>query len=124
MFHIMPSSTFPDYLLFRVSSQEYVFFCLFLHFLFDCLIVEFSMEKALSQTQQEADTHAHATQDAVSAKAAIHDQVKPIVDLAMHAANNVQDAILAAHAREPQEAVAKFVSEAQDALAHAKNLPH
>ena len=40
----------------------------------------------------------------------------------MHAVNNVQDAILAAHAQEPQEAVAKFVSEAQDALAHAKNL--
>ena len=43
MFHVMPSSTFPDYLLFSVSSQEYVFFCLFLHFLFDCLIVEFSL---------------------------------------------------------------------------------
>ena len=81
-----------------------------------------SMEKALSQTQQEADTHAHATQDAVSAKTASHDQVKPIVDLAMHAANNVQDAILAAKAQEPQEAVAKLVSEAQEALAHAKNL--
>ena len=62
-----------------------------------------SMEKALSQTQQEADTHACATQDAVSAKAAVHDQVKPIVDLAMHAANNVQDAILAAHSQEPQQ---------------------
>ena len=36
-----------------------------------------SMEKALSQTQQEADTHARAAQDAVSAKAAVHDQVKP-----------------------------------------------
>ena len=81
-----------------------------------------SMEKALSQTQQEADTHAHATQDAVSAKAAVHDQVKPIVDLAMYAANNVQDAILAAHAQEPQEAVAKLVGEAQKALALAKNL--
>ena len=81
-----------------------------------------SMEKALSQTQQEADTNAHAAQDAVSAKAAVHDQVKPIVDLTMHAANNVQDAILAAHAQEPQEAVAKLVSEAQEALAHAKNL--
>ena len=32
-----------------------------------------SMEKALSQTQQEADTHAHATQIAVSAKAAVHE---------------------------------------------------
>ena len=32
-----------------------------------------SMEKALSQTQQEADTHACATQDAVSARAAVHD---------------------------------------------------
>ena len=53
-----------------------------------------SMEKALSQTQQEANTHAHATQDAVSAKAAVHDQVKSIVDLAMHASNNVKDAIL------------------------------
>ena len=82
------------------------------------------MEKALSQTQQEADTHAHAAQDAVSAKAAVHDQVKPIFDLAMHEANNVQDAILAAHAQEPQEAVAKLVSEAQDALAHAKNLSY
>ena len=81
-----------------------------------------SMEKALSQTQQEADTHAHATQDAVSAKAAVHDQVKPIVDLAMHAANNVQDAILAAHAQEPQEAVTKLVAEVQKALALAKNL--
>ena len=79
-----------------------------------------SMEKALSQTQQEADTHAHAGQDAVSAKAAVHDQVKPIVDLAMHAANNVQDAILADHAQEPQEAVAKLVTEAQKALALAK----
>ena len=28
-------------------------------------------------TQQEADTHACAAQDAVSAKAAVHDQVKP-----------------------------------------------
>ena len=81
-----------------------------------------SMEKALSQTQQEANTHAHAAQDAVSAKAAVHDQVKPIVDLAMHAANNVQDAILAAHAQEPQEVVAKLVSEAQKALAHPKIL--
>ena len=43
MFHVTPLSTFPDYLLFSVSSQEYVFFCLFLHFLFDCLIVEFSL---------------------------------------------------------------------------------
>ena len=83
-----------------------------------------SMEKGLSQTQQEADTHACATQDALSATAAVHNQVKPIVDLAMHAANNVQDAILAAHAQELQEAVAKFVSEAQDALAHAKNLSY
>ena len=83
-----------------------------------------SMEKALSQTQQEADTNACATQDAVYAKAAVHDQVKPIVDLAMHAANNVHNAILAAHAQEPQEAVAKLVSEAQDALAHAKNLSY
>ena len=82
------------------------------------------MEKALSQTQQEADTPAHAAQDAVSAKAAVHDQVQPIVDLAMHAANNVQDGILAAHAQEPQEAVAKLVSETQDALAHAKNLSY
>ena len=81
-----------------------------------------SMEKALSQTQQEPDTHACATQDAVSAKAAVHDQVKPIVDLAMHAANNVQDAILVAHAQEPQEAVAKLVAEAQKALALARNL--
>ena len=81
-----------------------------------------SMEKALSQTQQEANTHARAAQDAVSAKAAVYDQVKPIVDLAMHAANNVQDAILAAHAQEPQEAVAKLVGEAQKALALAKNL--
>ena len=81
-----------------------------------------SMENALSQTQQEADTHAHATQDVVSAKAAVHDQVKPIVDLAMHVANNVQDAILAVHAQEPQLVVAKLVSEAQKALAHAKNL--
>ena len=40
----------------------------------------------------------------------------------MHVANNVQDAILAAHAQEPQEVVAKLVSEAQKALAHAKNL--
>ena len=47
---------------------------------------------------------------------------KPIVDLAMHAANNVQDAILAAHAQEPQEAVAKLVAEVQKALALAKNL--
>ena len=37
-----------------------------------------SMEKALSQTQQEADTHACATQDAVSATAAVHDQVDRI----------------------------------------------
>ena len=81
-----------------------------------------SMEKALSQTQQEADTHACATQDAVSAKGAVYDQVKPIVDLAMHAANNVKDAILAAHAQEPQEEVAKLVTEAQKALALAKNL--
>ena len=81
-----------------------------------------SMEKALSQTQQEADTHACATQDAVSAKAVVYDQVKPIVDLAMQAANNVKDAILAAHAQEPQEAVAKLVTEAQKALALAKNL--
>ena len=81
-----------------------------------------SMEKALSQTQQEANTHACAAQDAVSAKAAVYDQVKPIVDLAMHAANNVQDAILAAHAQEPEEAVAKLVGEAQKALALAKNL--
>ena len=57
------------------------------------------MEKALSQTQQEADTHAHAAIDAVSAKAAVLDQVKHIVVLAMHAANNVQDDILAAHAQ-------------------------
>ena len=42
----------------------------------------------------------------------------------MHTANNVQDAIRAAHAQEPQEAVAKFVSEAQDALAHAKTLSY
>ena len=79
-----------------------------------------SMEKALSQTQQETDTHAHAAQDAVSAKVAVYDQVKPIVDLAMHAANNVQDAILAAHAQEPKEAVAKLVAEAQKVLALAK----
>ena len=81
-----------------------------------------SMEKALSQTQQEANTHTHAAQDAVSAKAAVHDQVKPIVDLAMHAANNVQDAILAVHAQEPQQPVAKLIAEAQKALALAKNL--
>ena len=81
-----------------------------------------TMEKAISQTQQEANTHAHAAKDAVSAKAAVHDQVKPIVYLAMHAANNVQDAILATHAQEPQEMVAKLVSEAQKALAHAKSL--
>ena len=81
-----------------------------------------SMEKALSQTQQEADTHARTAQDAVSAKAAVHEQVKPIVDLAMHAANNVQDVILAAQAQEPQEAVTKLVAEAQKALALAKNL--
>ena len=48
-----------------------------------------SMEKALSQTQQEANTHACATQADMSAKVAVHDQVNPIVDLAMHAANNV-----------------------------------
>ena len=70
-----------------------------------------SMENALSQTQQEANTHTHDVQDAVSAKAAVHDQVKPIVDLAMHAANNVHDAIVAAHAQEPQEVVAKLVAE-------------
>ena len=46
----------------------------------------------------------------------------PIVDLAVHAANNVQDAILAAQAQEPQEAVTKLVAEAQKALALAKNL--
>ena len=78
------------------------------------------MEKTLSQTQQEADTHAHATQDAVSAMAAVHDQVKPIVELAMHAANNVHDAILAGHAQEPQEAVAKLVAEAQKAFSTCK----
>ena len=43
MFHVTPSSTFPDYLLFSVSSQEYVFFVCFCIFLFDCLIVEFSL---------------------------------------------------------------------------------
>ena len=79
-----------------------------------------SMEKALSKTQQETDTHARAAQDVLSAKGAVHDQVKPIVDFAMHAANNVQDAILAAHAQEPQEAVAKLVAESQKALALAK----
>ena len=42
--------------------------------------------KKQCQTQQEANTHARAAQDAVSAKAAVHDQVKPIVDLVMHAA--------------------------------------
>ena len=40
----------------------------------------------------------------------------------MHAANNVQDAILAAQAQEQQEAVTKLVAEAQKALALAKNL--
>ena len=40
MFHVTPSSTFPDYLLFSVSSQEYVFFVCFCTF---CLIVEFSL---------------------------------------------------------------------------------
>ena len=81
-----------------------------------------SMEKALNQTQLEVDTHAHAAHDAVSARPAVHDQVKPIVDLAKHTANNVQDAILAVHAQDPQGTVAKLVSEAQDALVHAKNL--
>ena len=40
-----------------------------------------SMEKALSQTQQEADTHAHAAQDAVSAKAAVHDRSNLLLTL-------------------------------------------
>ena len=71
-----------------------------------------SMEKALHQTQQEANTHACATQDAVSAKAAVHNQVEPIVDLAMHAANSVQEVILAAQGQEPEEPVAKLVTEA------------
>ena len=71
-----------------------------------------SMAKALHQTQQEANTHACATQDAVSAKAAVHNQVKPIVNLAMHAANSVQEVILAAQGQEPEEPVAKLVTEA------------
>ena len=78
-----------------------------------------SMEKALHQPQQEANTHA---QDTASAKAVVHDQVKPIVDLTMHAGNCVQEVILAAHGQEPEETVAKLVTEAQDVVVHAKNL--
>ena len=70
------------------------------------------MEKALKQAQQEANTHAHATQELISAKLAAQGQVKPLVDLAEYAINRVKAAIVAAQGEHEEETVMKHATEA------------
>ena len=71
------------------------------HFKKQCV----SMEKALEQAQQEANTHACATQELISAKLAVQAQVKPLVDLAEYTTNSVRAAIVAAQGEHEEETV-------------------
>ena len=80
------------------------------------------MEKALKQAQQEANTHAHATQELISAKLAVQTQVKPLSDLAEYATNSVEATIVAARGEHKEETVMKHATQAQNAVNQAKQL--
>ena len=71
-----------------------------------------SMEKALKQAQQKANTHAHATQELISAKLAAQAQVKPLVDLAEYATNSIKAKIVAAQGEHEEETVMKHATQA------------
>ena len=70
-----------------------------------------SMEKALKRAQHEANTHAHATQELISAKLAAQAQVKPLVGIAEYATNNVEAAIVAAQGEYEEETAMKHATQ-------------
>ena len=71
-----------------------------------------SMGKALKQAHQEANTHAHATQELISARLAAQTQVKPLVDLEEYATNSVEAAIVVAQGEHEEETVMKHATQA------------
>ena len=70
------------------------------------------MGKALKQTHQEANTHAHAAQELISAKLAVRAQVKPLVDLPKYVISTVKATIVAAQGTHEEETVMKHATQA------------